>query len=82
MVLTGLGLLARYDHFALLERLRDALTRSRKDQPLEGALLLVPGDDATARPVVDGRPVPIITANQWAHLPGAWLESNQEGEAA
>ncbi len=82
VVLTGLGLLARYDHFALLERLRDALTRGRGDQPLQGVLLTVPGDDPSARPVVDGRPIPIITANQWAHLPSAWLETTEEGEAA
>lgn len=82
VVLSGLGLLARYDHFSLLERLRDALTRNRTGRPLEGLLLLVPGDDASARPVLDGRPIPIITANQWAHLPSAWLRATQEGEAA
>jgi len=82
VVATGLGLLARYDHFSLLERLRDRLTRSRADQPLTGLILLVPGDDPSARPVVDGRPVPIITANQWAHLPSAWLQTTQEGAAA
>lgn len=81
-VLTGFGLLARYDHFSLLERLRDTLTRSRVEHPLQGVILLVPGDDPSARPVVDGKPIPIITANQWAHLPGAWIKMNQEGEAA
>jgi hypothetical protein len=82
VVVTGLGLLARYDHFSLLERLRDRLTRTRSEQPLKGVILLVPGDDPSARPVVDGLPVPIITANQWAHLPSAWLHTTQEGEAA
>ena len=82
VVATGLGLMARYDHFSLLERMRDGLTRTRSDEPLEGLILLVPGEDPSARPVVDGRPVPIITANQWAHLPSAWLHTTQEGEAA
>jgi serine/threonine protein kinase len=82
VVLTGFGLLARYDHFPVLERLRDDLTRGRVDDALQGVVLVVPGDDPSARPMVDGRPIPIITANQWAHLPGAWLQSHEEGEAA
>lgn len=82
IVLTGFGLLARYDRLGLLDRLRDGLTHGRNDKPLRGVLLIVPGDDPSARPIVDGRPVPVITANQWAHIPTAWLEQQQEGEAA
>lgn len=82
VLLTGFGLLARYDRFGTLEDFRDLLTRERGDQPLEGLILMVPGDDPSARPVVDGQPIPVITANQWAHLPSAWLQSKLEGEAA
>lgn len=81
-VLTGLGLLARYDRMAVLERLRDALTRGTARQPLTGLVVLVPGDDPSARPVIDGRSIPVITPNHWAHLPGAWLQRSHEGEAA
>lgn len=82
IALTGFGLLARYERFEVLERLRDMLTREKGDQPLRGAILIVPGDDPSARPVVDGRPLPVITANQWVHVPSAWLESRREVEAA
>lgn len=82
LVMTGFGLLARYDRFEFLERLRDLLTRKQQEQPLRGVVLIVPGDDPSARPVVDGRPIPVITAKQWAHLPSAWLESKRGEEAA
>jgi serine/threonine protein kinase len=82
ILLTGFGLLARYDRFGILEDFRDLLTRKRGAQPLSGMILIVPGDDPSARPVVDGRPLPVITANQWAHLPSAWLQSRLEGQAA
>lgn len=82
VVLTGLGLLARYERVALLERLRDTLTRLHTDHPLMGAVVVVPGDDPSARPLVDGHPLPVVTANQWAHLPSAWLVHRPEGDAA
>jgi len=82
LTLTGLGLLARYDHFHLLDRLRDDLTHAGRGGSLKGVLLVVPGEDPAARPVVDGRPIPVITANQWAHVPSAWLRIEHEGEAA
>ena len=82
LTLTGLGLLARYDHFQLLDRLRDDLTHAGRGGPFKGVLLVVPGEDPAARPVVDGRPIPVITANQWAHVPSAWLRIEREGEAA
>jgi hypothetical protein len=81
-VLSGLGLLARYDRMQVVERLRDALTRRGGDHPLTGAVIVVPGEDPSARPVVDGHPVPVVTANQWAHLPSAWLIQPAKGEAA
>ena len=82
VVLTGLGLLARYDRSTLLERLRDALTRGATDSSLRGLILVVPGEDPSARPVVDGMPIPVITANQWAHVPSAWLIEQAEGDTA
>ena len=82
VVITGIGLLARYGRMALVERLRDVLTRTSTGHSLRGVVLVVPGDDPSARPVVDGVPVPVITANQWAHLPSAWLAQYAEGQAA
>ena len=73
---TGLGLLARYGHLTALETTRDQLTRHRSDQVLRGLIVVVPGVDPGAMPALDGHPIPVITANQWAHLPSAWLTSN------
>lgn len=76
VVATGLGLLARYDQLDALERIREQLTRTRSTSTLQALVVLVPGVDPQARPVIDGRPVPITTANQWAHLPSAWLNQS------
>jgi serine/threonine protein kinase len=81
-VVSGLGLLARYERVQVIERLRDALTRRDSGHPLRGVVIVVPGEDPSARPVVDGHPVPVVTANQWAHLPSAWLTQPPKGEAA
>lgn len=77
-VVTGVGLFARYDRLQALERLRDTMTRGPASIPLTGLVVIVPGDDPSARPVIDGHPLPILTANQWAHLPGGWLRHNAE----
>jgi len=75
VVVTGLGLLARYDQLPVVEELRDQLTRHRSRQAatLQGLIVLIPGVDPGAMPILDGHPIPVTTANQWAHLPSAWL---------
>ena len=70
VLLTNLGLLARYDQMTFLDGLRDAA--GRPDGP-PGVWLLVPSDAQESRPMVDGRPVPVFTAAQWARIPAAWL---------
>ena len=70
VLLTNLGLLARYDQMAFLDLLRDAAGRA--DGP-PGVWLLVPSDAQESRPLIDGRPVPVFTAAQWARIPAAWL---------
>lgn len=82
LVLTGFGLLARYDRSGVLANLRDAMTHRAHSHRLSGVVLMIPGDDPTSRPVVDGMPIPVITANQWGHVPSAWLSRIQEDEAA
>lgn len=81
-VAVNLGLLARYGHLDLLDRLRDRLTRESGDQPLRALVVLAPGEDPTARPMIDGQPVPVLTANQWAHAPRVWLDGRREKGAA
>ena len=70
VLLTNLGLLARYDQMTFLDGLRDAA--GRPDGP-PGVWLLVPSDAQESRPMVDGSPVPVFTAAQWARIPAAWL---------
>jgi serine/threonine protein kinase len=70
------GLLARYGRFDLVERWRDDLTRAltRDEATLKGLILVVPSADRERRPVLDGTPVPVATAGQWARVPTSWLD--------
>ena len=77
VLLTNLGLLARYDQMAFLDRLRDAAGRA--DGP-PGVWLLVPSDAQESRPMIDGKPVPVFTAAQWARIPSAWLAGRRSAE--
>lgn len=64
-------LLVRHDRLDLLDRLRDRHTR-----PAAGAAWnLVPADDQSELPVLDGRPIPILSPAQYARVPLAWLEA-------
>lgn len=64
------GLLARYDQFQILEKLRDACAQ-RHNAP--GFLVLIASDEQRTMPVLDGKAVPVILASEWARLPEAWL---------
>ena len=78
VLLTNLGLLARYGRMTFLDELRDAAGRAGGPP---GVWLLVPDDEQETRPMLDGRPVPVFTAAQWARVPGAWLAARR-GAAA
>lgn len=82
LVLQDIGLLTRYERMDTLARLRDRLTQGPGGEPLVGLVVVVPGTDPNARPSVDGEAVPVITANQWAHIPSTWLKSLETTEAA
>lgn len=74
LLLTNLGLLARYDQMTFIDGLRDA-AGGPGGPP--GVWLLVPSDAQESRPMVDGRPVPVFTAAQWARVPAAWLAARR-----
>ena len=74
VLLTNLGLLARYDQMTFIDGLRDAA--GGPDGP-PGVWLLVPSDAQESRPMVDGAPVPVFTAAQWARIPSAWLAARR-----
>ena len=69
VLLVNLGLLARYDQMTFLDKLRDAAGRPGGPP---GVWLLVPRDPQESRPLIDGKPVPVFTAAQWASVPAAW----------
>ena len=63
------GLLARYGQMTLLERLRDEIGRGHG---LKSCWLLVPGDQ---QPLLDGKPVPLISPGQRTRIPESWLRN-------
>ena len=74
VMLTNLGLLARYDQMTFLDGLRDA---GGGPHGPPGLWLLVPSDAQESRPMVDRAPVPVFTAAQWAPIPAAWLAARR-----
>ena len=47
-----------------------------------GVWLLAPNDEQEARPMIDGRPVPVFTAAQWARVPREWLAARRSAAGA
>ena len=77
VLLKNLGLLARYDQMTFLDELRDSTGRPGGPP---GVWLLVPSDAQESRPLIDGKPVPVFTAAQWARIPAAWLAGRRRNE--
>lgn len=73
VLLTYPGLLARYGRLDFLEKLRDRV--GTPHSKLHGLWLLLPSDDQSALPMLNGKPVPIISSGQWAHIPEAWISN-------
>lgn len=72
LLLTEPGLLVRYRRLDVLDRLRDRVTSPGGKG---AAWVLVPADEQTDRPVLDGVAIPVLTPNQWARVPLAWIEA-------
>jgi hypothetical protein len=64
------GLLARYNQLAAIEKLRQACAGST-DAP--GFIILLPADEQRHMPVLDGKPIPVLLASEWARIPDTWL---------
>jgi hypothetical protein len=43
--------------------------------------MLVVSDEAQELPVLDGKPVPVITRAEWASIPEPWLQNVHRGGA-
>jgi hypothetical protein len=65
------GLLARYGQMRLLEQLRDQIGTA--GSKLHGLWVLIPDDGQHARPMIEGQAVPILSTDQYARVPTAWL---------
>jgi len=63
----NLNWLERYGQVVMLTRISQAV----QDGRLHGAWLLIPASPQTEMPLLDGAAVPVITNNQWAHIPKA-----------
>jgi serine/threonine protein kinase len=76
VLLTYSGLLARYEQLDMLDRLRDATERQ---QGTPGYLVLLPADQQTNMPVIDGTPLPVVLTSQWARLSDIWIANTHRG---
>ena len=41
--------------------------------PLRACWPLVPADEQTDRPSIDGEGIPVLTPNEWSRIPRPWL---------
>lgn len=72
VLVTYSGLLARYDQLDMLDRLRDATERQEASP---GFLVLLPADQQTNMPVIDGTTLPVVLASQWTRLTATWISN-------
>ena len=66
------GLLARYDHIGMLETLRDEVGKAGK---VRTCWVLVPADEQSDLPVLDGKEIPLLSPGQRARVPREWIEN-------
>src|ERR1019366_6283428 len=77
------GLLGRYDRLDVLERMRDKLTSpGGTGAALRGLWVLLASDEQNSLPTLDRKPVPVISSNQWARVPEAWLANAHRSSAS
>lgn len=72
VLLENVGLLARYGQLGLFDRLR---TRVMDGGPMRACWTVVPADDQSDRPSIDGHAIPVLTPNEWVRVPRAWLKN-------
>ena len=72
VLIEHVGLLARYGELGFFDRLR---ARLMDGVPMQACWTLLPADDQTDRPLIDGDAVPVLTPNEWARIPRSWLKN-------
>lgn len=75
LLLTWPCLLVRYDRLDLLDRLRGRRTRAGASG---AAWLLVAADEQSELPVLDGKPLSVLSPTLYARVPHAWREEAEE----
>ena len=66
------GMLARYDRMDLIAQISD---RAGRRDEIPGAWLVLPADQQTHLPVMDGKAVPVIDSGGCARIPEAWIRN-------
>jgi serine/threonine protein kinase len=72
VLLENVGLLARYEQLGIFDRLR---SRAMEGAPMRTCWTIVPADDQSDRPSIDGQAIPVLTPNEWARVPRGWLRN-------
>jgi hypothetical protein len=72
VLLEHVGLLARYGQLGLFDRLRE---RVMAGAPLKACWTLIPADEQTDRPAIDGQAIPVLTTNEYSRIPKPWLRN-------
>ena len=75
LLLIFAGLLARYDQMQFIDDMRDRAGRPRSKGGLPDIWLLIPADEQSALPVMEGKAVPVISSGQHARIPESWLRN-------
>jgi serine/threonine protein kinase len=73
VVLTNGGLLARYDRLDLFARWRELVHQGGSS--LQALWLVVATSGASDAPLLGGKAVPVLTRNEWTHIPPEWLRN-------
>ena len=66
------GLLAHYEQMDVLTRVREKIGRAGG---IGGLWMLIPADQQSPLPVIDGKPVPVIGPAEWARIPETWVSN-------
>lgn len=85
VLLTRVGLLARYGEIGLIERLRERAARrpAPGERQPPGTWVLVATESPSAAPWLDGEAIPVPAPGLWARIPEAWLQNvHRTGERA
>lgn len=77
VVLTDASLLRRYDALGTLSRWMDLATPRGR-----AVWLVVPQLHANLGPLIDGRPLPLSSPNQFTSIPSEWIDSRRHKEVS